>query len=186
MNFHLKKQFLSSLLIAIFVWISVGFLFFYTNQRKADISNVLSDIEVRSFRKDEIKLLSKQIETIGYKSEKIENLILGTKQDSLVEFIESIESMGVSSKVELDIKSIEVLDASVGSLPQGFELVKLKIETKGNLSNLFYFLNLVENLPKRVDIEQVSFSLLTLNREKESDGLMAWVGNFVFTTPKIK
>lgn len=113
-------------------------------------------------------------------------------EDGVANFIASLESLGRASSVELSIASVEIQPNSAkNDFKEG---LNIRIETSGSWFNTFYLLSVIENLPYKIDINQVSLTLSNATDKILFSGLGPrtktsgeyWKGSFDITVLKLK
>lgn len=114
------------------------------------------DIAQIGRREANIKKLEDLISSIALEEKKITGIFAGP--DSLVLFIEKLETAAHSAGVLLEIKSAE-LASSGKPAPLDETLPRFKIVTEGRFGQNFLYLQLLESMPFQIEINDAYFSL---------------------------
>jgi Tfp pilus assembly protein PilO len=182
-NNHIKNIFLISTVLTLTVWLAVSAFFVIINKKKSETSMLMAEISEQTSRKEEISSLAKEIEDLKEEITEIDSLFIGKDQDEVVAFIENLEQIASKSGVESEISDVEVVALKDDKMPKGFEEVALKIELEGNWTEVFHFLNLLENLQKHISFQQIQLDLVAAG---DNEGEVAWKGYFDFNVSKRK
>jgi hypothetical protein len=131
-----------------------------------------------------VALLEKRVKVTEDRKDKIistKRLILNTKEDiknlnsyfvdsdNMVGFIKDIETLGKNAGVSLVLSSVDISDDGNG-------LLSLKFTTEGDWSGLMYLLSLVESMPVKMVVNNVSFA-----KQDIKQGKKYWDGKFSIT-----
>jgi hypothetical protein len=98
-------------------------------------------------------------------------------ENDVVPFIEQIEGLAEASGVQLDIRSVAVVDA--GERDANHEWLSLSLSALGSWSNVQHFLALVEHFPATLVVGQ-----LRLGRQASEEGGVAWDLSMTFNAVK--
>ena len=133
---------------------AAGFRIFYlTSEAAGEIIAVKRDIAEIERKEANIKMLEDLILSIAAEENKITNILIDS--ETLVLFIEKLETAARDSGVFLEIESATLSAAGDGSLPQ------FRLKTKGSFGENFRYLNLIESMPFQIEINDAVFAALT-------------------------
>lgn len=164
------------------------YFYLYLNIRQIDkeVSIKLSQIKLEINRDERLRSLKDLLEKTKDQRDKISNIFV--RPDGSVEFIEMIESLGKATDVKLEIESVGV-DAPKNKTASSTEYFRLAVKSEGLWRNVMQLLTLLEEMPFRVSIDNVSLSKTssesaTVKDKKQIDSI--WNGNFGFSVLKAK
>lgn len=134
---------------------SAGLLVFWAgtlrvlnNLRSQNIKITEKIISVES-RVNDIKNLEILFNSVKEGREEIsQNIIAG--KDELVKFIENIEFLAVNVGTKMEIKSVGIPENQADLSPI------FNIELRGNFSDIFHFIEMLENLPYFISFKNVA------------------------------
>ena len=117
------------------------------------------------------------------------------KEDAVVDFIETIENIGILTNTETDITSVSIDD--VGRDSDIGELLRITFSTTGTWEGVFHMLALTEALPFKVVLQQVRFENISSSKvettkldksdkNKEEIEKPIWEATFDLTVLKLK
>ncbi len=154
---HTKKVLFITIALAMTSLLLYGFLFWEIKTKTQDAAKIQEDADKDVKREESLRLakisLAKNKESI----EKIDSYFIA--RDGVVSFIEELENLGKETGVILSIGSVSAeVDAKVKD--DFKETLRIRLEASGSWKDLFYFLSILESLPYRAQIEQMTLSLL--------------------------
>lgn len=151
-----KNIFKAILIIDIIAFVLYGALFFLIKNKNQDTSTLLNNAE-RDLKKDEFLRVAKfSLDQNRAEVEKLDTFFVA--KDGVPNFIEYIEGLGKESGVALSIGNVSV-EPDTKNKDDFKEILRLKVEMLGSWQELFTFLSIIENLPYRVQIDNVSFAV---------------------------
>jgi len=181
---NIKRKFFLSLALILIVWFIAGFLFQMVRSRIKKTEVLLSDINLQTSKKGEIKSLANQIEILNDKIKMADSFLLGSSQENLVGFIETLESISENAGTTLVIESIAVSKIDDEVLTDDFENLNLKLEAKGIWREIVHFMNMVGNLPYHMVIQRAALNLIPAS-SFENTNESVWKLIFEFTVTKV-
>jgi hypothetical protein len=184
-----KKNIIMAIIINLIIWSAVVFIAWDIKLINRQIVSSLASSE-KDLKKDESlrtikKSLADNAELIG----KINSYFV--TPDEVVSFIELIENLGKESGVSLSIGSVTTGPDSKNK-DDFKEVMKLRLETLGTWRDTYQFLSIIENLPYKETVEQVSLNLnlpvneLYFDFVSDEDVSRVWRGYFEIALLKIK
>lgn len=184
-EYNTKKMLIIASIVTLVI-LSVYIAFFlYVGSKNKSIS-ILSN-EVDFVVQKEIRLRSIQSLIKNTEEERKKLNLYFVKQDTIVDFIETIEELAVFSGVTIEIASVSVDDIG-GDESEVGELLRLNFEVIGTWQDLFYLLAFIESLPFEITLNQVNFHTISgpQEEEEEEEPAQLWTGAFGLTVVKIK
>jgi len=144
------------------------FVFYIVYEKHNTIAGLHEEVKIIENRKDEIISTKHLIFDIKEDINKLDSYFVGS--DSIVEFIRDVEFLGVKSGVALTLNSVDIFDEGDSSL-------SLKFTTEGDWDDSIYLLALLESMPVKMDINEISF----IKRAATNDRKSYWSGEFSIT-----
>ena len=183
-----KKFFLVSLALCLSIWFLFSLFFLWVSLSGKQADAFRYQVISLSSRKDEIRTLAKEIRSLGDNIDRLNSFLVGSTQEEIVQFIETVESLSTTSGANLDISSVKVLALGEETLAENFEFLELKLKTLGSWQNIFHFLNLLESLPYNLVISQANLSILRQvpSPDKGAGKQEKWEGDFLLKVAKFK
>jgi len=166
------------------------YAFFYFAFKRVNLSTIelLSESE-KDLKKDEF-LRAARLALANNSSDikKVDSYFV--KADAVAEFIESIEELGRISGANLTVGSVSV-EPDTRSKDDFKEVLRLKVEAVGSWSQLVNLFSMIENIPYKLVIDNVSANRLGSlqdlffgEEDNSSDG--SWKGYMEFSVLKLK
>lgn len=177
-----KKKIIILSTLAFFLVASYCFLVTNILQKGREIYSMSKEIKDIQARRGELLSMQKNLFSSGEMVIKLEDFVL--KTGSEVEFIKKIEDMSVLSNVKSEIKTAKITEIS-GNNSIIAENFKVGLEAIGSWSDVIYFLTLIENLPLKVTINNVSFNKFSDYGIKEQK-IPQWLLSIDFSVIKQK
>jgi Tfp pilus assembly protein PilO len=151
-----KKILELAIALNVLVFGAYGFLFWNIQNKETQAGTIMSEVAQSTARNNSL---------IAIKSSLNENQDFISQMDSLfvpsdgaVAFINMLEALGQQSGVKVSINSVGVTQDP--KVAKDFkQTLHLSLMTDGSWSNTFAFLSIVENLPYRIQFEQVNLTL---------------------------
>jgi hypothetical protein len=164
MNFSRTKIILGTW-ITIFVIMTSFLVFEYLKLQKTEEytqklqqENIQETESVRSFDS-----LAKTVSNIKEDSEKANGYFI--KREEVVNFLDTIESLGSTTKTKISIQSVnDKKNASSSSL------LSVALNAKGTYSNLYYLIRMLEELPYQSEIQSIRLTNGFSGDKKEALG----------------
>ncbi|MAG12721.1 hypothetical protein CL630_02800 [bacterium] len=149
-QFHYRIVML--VVVNIFMIAVYAFLFGFILQKKDSIVASVSKLDTEQLREQQLKILKDGFRTTELKREALDAYFIDSQE--IVSFIEEIEQAGRHTNVFLEFNFVNIRDTESGGT------LVMEFETIGSFHEIFYFLQLVENLPART-----SLSTFVLSRD---------------------
>ncbi len=187
-----KKFFALFIFLNVFAWGGAFFLIFRINAQTAGVGFVVSEAQKDLAKDADLRAIKKSLEENDEKMRTLDSFFVPS--DGVVDFIETLESIGERSGVEL---AIGTLSTEVNTKnPNDFkELLRLRLEATGSWGEVYGFLYRLESLPYHIVLENTA---LTLSASGENIFFVAgvtqrtpsaneeWKGYFDVTVSKMK
>lgn len=174
-----KKTFITILVFAAVSWI-VFFVLVWRFDATTNLITELAQEELIESRKEaSISLIQKTLEDSAEDREKINSYLV--TEDTVVDFIQVVESLGRDAGVGLDVNLVSFEEVSVGEDPKAEKVeTKLLIQmvSNGNWQNTFQFIALLENLPYKISFQKLGLILQEIQIEGEEGTIREWRGDY--------
>ncbi len=140
----------------VLVFGAYGFLFWSIQNKEAQAGVILSEVVQNNARNDSLIAIKSSLSENQDFISQIDSLFIPS--DGAVAFINMLETLGQQSGVKVSINSVGVTQDP--KIAKDFkQTLHLNLMTDGSWSNTFAFLSIVENLPYRIQFEQVNLTL---------------------------
>ena len=181
-----QKKIIILLILNLIVFGLYFYLYLNTKQIDKEVFMKLSQIKLEINRDERLQSLKDLLGKTKDQRDKISNIFV--RSDGSVEFIEMIESLGRTAGVKLEIESVGV-DAFKNKIASSTEYFRLSVKSEGSWINVMHLLTLLEEMPFKVLIDNVSLSKTSAESpaakdRKQIDSI--WNGNFGFAALKAK
>jgi hypothetical protein len=136
--------------IVLFIAMFIGNLFWYLfiHSRAVEIVNIEIAIREEQSQNHNLKNLKENIVDLEEKNKKINEIFID--KNNIVLFIEKIERMASAANVALQIKDVKVSEDS--------DYVSMVLQTNGTWPEVRNFLDIVESMPHKSQVELLRFS----------------------------
>lgn len=150
-----KKIFMTMILLNVVIFGVYGYIYWNIVQE----SHTITELQVQSneyqAKNDALRSVKISLDENQDFISQIDTFFIA--KDGVVNFINTLERLGQSTGLKINIQSVSV---EQGSDPKDFkEGLKLKIETEGSWQDSSRFLSIIENLPYRVVVNSASVIL---------------------------
>ena len=181
-----RKVFFTALCVNLLVASVYSYIFIKIRQKNQHIAALTSSIEALTAQKENLKSIKINFSETASLRNQIDGYFIA--KDGVVQFLNSIESLGADNNLALKIVSVGVEPAALSG--DIFEVVNVSIEVSGAWSDVYRFAALLELLPLkvsvgRVDLEKV-VSQLTGAAKKSGTPTPPWKGTFDIGVLKLK
>lgn len=156
-----------------------SYIFIEIRQKNQLIIETSSAIETLTAQKESLKSVEKTVSETSSLREKIDKYFI--PKDGVVQFLDSIESLGAGNNLAIKIVSVSVDPSSVS--PDIFEMVNVRIEVSGAWSDAYRFAALVELMPFKISVGRVNLEKISVKGDKA--GLL-WKGSLDIGVLKLK
>lgn len=150
--------------------------------RNKNISTIAGLIEAKTAENLEERSLRSILTNTQDDRERIDSYVLS--DDKVVEFLETIESLGPMSSTKVVTSSVNIDESNKAhSSTTGF--LNMQINVRGSWENVMHFISLIENLPYKITIKKVSATVITPDAETDIK-LPEWQTNLEISVLKLK
>jgi Tfp pilus assembly protein PilO len=157
-----------------------GYAFWLLREQNLKISALNQEVDAQTATDLALSSLQKMLAEAENKVEKIDSFYIAA--DGVVGFIETIESLAEQSGVTIEVEGVEAQEVDKAS--SAFqERVTLRIEARGQWSDIYRFILLVENLPVNAKINGSNLERLD---SPDPGGRHEWKGEFSVSALKLK
>lgn len=160
-----KNNFIATVLVLVFVILGVtagcSFLFFKAYLERKSIIELKKTILQNNKKGEENKILVDTLDRLNKEKETISSVFI--KEEDFVRLIKNLESTGAIANVALKINSILPANIDKKTNPQ------VSLTAKGSFEQVFRYMNMVENLPYLVIIDNVSLQNIQDAKDKPDD-----------------
>jgi len=163
-------------------FISVGayyFLFRVINQTNDATALALNSLSFETSRQAKSFNTQRLLDSTKEQRAAIETYSL--PKEGIVGFIGQLETAAREIGLDLEISSVDV-PSSKGSY---LESLSLEIKIDGSWNNVFYFISLLENLPLKIDFQQVNLGKQDAKDSQDKE-TSSWEGIIHITVSKFK
>jgi len=177
----IKKLLIVSVIFTLITWFVAVSLFLFIENENNKNSALFDEITEQTSRRDEIVALSRNTKALEEGMSKLDELFVGNNQEAVVSLIEEVESIAKTSGPELVISQVNISPIGNENLDKYFENVDLEIEVEGSWKEVYYFLNLLENLPHNIKFKQSKIS-----STDDNSGNLGWKAYFNVSVARTK
>lgn len=178
-----KKLLILCIVLNLVVWTAYGVIFWQIKSQNEKISLLVNEAELDTKKEEDLRLTKASLNENKDSISRIDSYFI--PKDGVVDFINSLESLGKQSGTSLVIGSVSV--ESETKIKENFkEVLRLKVQAIGSWKNVMHFLSILENLPYQVDLQQADFKLSVSAEGSSGGGVPQWEGDFEFTLLKLK
>jgi hypothetical protein len=142
---------------AIGIWTT---MYLYSENIEAKMVKSMADLAVEEAKGEYLTGISGDLRTTEANRKLIESTFIKIGDESL--FLENIERLATSTKVELKVFAFEKKEESL----------HLSMQTRGSFSRNYLFMSLLEKLPYELQINKVTLEKL------ENDGVNLWESHY--------
>lgn len=140
------------------MFVVYGLLIFFMLQNISRAVLLSGDIAEQTHKDEYIRVLKNNIQNTEKERTRVESLFVS--EDSIVSFIEKVESLG-------NISSATVVFRSVSVEGEKNDRLKLDLSITGSFSEVFHFVILAEHLPFQASFDRMN--ILKLPKETKGD-----------------
>ena len=146
-------------------------------------------IDISAIKEDQIKskiqtvdsksLMKKDLETNSLKISELSDFMIGS--EDTVDFIKNLETITAKNNLKINIKNA----VSGPSSNDKLVLLNITLEVTGEWKDVEFFLELLENYPLKISINNTSISK---SSDSKVNGKIVpqWIGSFDFSVVKLK
>ncbi len=161
------------LVIAIAVYAS---FYFYINNKETNTVEIAVQIEQLKKQNNQMHNLIAMVRDTEEGRERISSFFVDS--DRIIEFLETIESLGDNAGVEINVRSINENNTDTEDVKE----LELNVDFVGSWAEVHHFLILLESIPVKMVVERLTFNELSENEEGEE----TWRGNVFFKTLQLE
>lgn len=171
-----KKILVFSIISAIVAFFLFGFLFWLIKSQNESIALLAGEVQQNSAKDDAVRSIRLLFDKNKDSLARLDSFFIS--KDGVVDFINSIDTLGKKYRVNLAIG--EVTSEIDQKIKDDFkETLKLRLDASGSWGNVIDFLTALENLPYKIKVDQVSVGL-----SSASDKLL--FANASSTNPEVR
>jgi len=189
---HTKKIFFGALTFSIVSLGLYGLLFWEIRTKGQEISSLRVEADTDVKKDGTLRAAKASLVKNKELIERMDSYFIS--RDGVVAFIEELEKLGKDTGVLLSIGSVSAENDS--KMKDDFkETLRIRLEASGPWANLFYFLSILESLPYRAQVDQMTVSLLGASDKLSFGSELGprlqgkeeiWKGTFELTILKLK
>lgn len=155
---------------------SYTLLFLEIKEKTREASLIVSELDLEAQRDVRLRSIQNIIKDTEQQREQLN--VYFVKDDAVVAFIETIESLGDKSGAEVEVTSVNIEERnSEGSSSQ---FLRLTFSATGAWDEVFYLFSLVELLPYKMEVKRASFE----SRKSGTIKSNVWNGSFSIAVAK--
>lgn len=158
MKRSINTSFVLSILIALLFVAGYVMFFVVIKHTNEDVSMLAHEVDIYAAREAMLRNTDKLAEDLKEDIEKLGTYFL--TKDDVVSFIETVEQAGATSDVDLTIGSVAVIPQTPveGQSENAYETLTLRVDAVGSWSNILTFLEYVQHMPYKLQMDRVSVS----------------------------
>ena len=164
-----KTTLISLLILAGIVFSLYSILFYVITLKTREASVLIQELDKEILKEQEFLILKKTLAITVKEREKLNSYFV--KNDSIVNLIEQIESLGKHAGVGVSFDSISLSG-------DGQDLLDLNFVSNGAFADTFYFLSLLESVPLALSFKRVFIAQEESTKPESSELAGVWVGTF--------
>jgi hypothetical protein len=150
-----------------------------------DINDKVKQLDISSQSREKTLNLQDSIVSSESEREKLAAYFVGAGDASTVEFTKYLENLaletGVTQKKSLAYEPVNGLESS-----NVVSAIRFKFNVSGKWANILAFLQAIENLPKVVSVNNVSFNMNSTLRGVNKSAGQNWSADLDFSVVKLK
>lgn len=154
-QYKYKKTLFVLIIASISAMLLYAALFFVIMEKGTNVASSLNALELALQKERQSREIKEVLRETEEERTQLDRFLV--KSDMIVNFIERVEILGEHAEVSLAFSSVNVDEET--------DTLLANIRTDGNFLDTFYFLSLLEAMPLRISLEEV-----TLQKPKESRG----------------
>lgn len=171
-----KKVLVITIILNILIWGAFNYIFLKIRSENQKNSILLNEATNNIKKEESLRSTKASLNENKSPISKLDSYFVAS--DGVVDFIESLETLGRRWGVVISIDSVSV-EADSKNKNDFKEILKMNVKTAGLWKNNMNFISSLENFSYKIDINQVS-----LSRDGEGGG--NWRGNFNIRILKLK
>ena len=175
------------LTLDLIVFGSCFYLFMSINNMDKEVSLRLNQIESEVKKDESLRSIKNLMNDTKEERERINRLFI--QPNGTVDFIETVELLGRTSGVKIEVESVGVSALKNKTASSTTELFNLSFKTEGSWKDTMHLLSLLDNMSYQISFENVNLSKISGKsdlEENKKENESYWNGNFNFTVLKIK
>jgi hypothetical protein len=176
-----KTKIIFLTVLSLVVLASVCFVLMYISMNSLIANSAIKEDQIKTKIQtvDSKSLMKKDLEINSEKIAKLSDFVVGS--GNTVDFIKSLENITAQNNLKINIKNA----VSKASTSDKLELLNITLEVTGEWKNVEYFLELLENYPLKISINNISISK---SSDIKVNGKIVpqWIGSYDFSVVKLK
>ncbi len=151
------------------------------------INDKIKQSDISSQKREEELILKGLIASSKVEREKLTGYFVGAGNAETVNFTKYLEELaleaGVTQRKSLDYESANELSSS-----EIVSAIRYRFNVTGKWTNVFYFLQMIENLPKVLSLNNISVSVNpgAVSASEAKSGAKTWSADLDFSVVKLK
>jgi len=173
------------IIVLIIVNLFLIWIYWFVSQKVSEntkrISDLSEELDLQLTREKQLKSFNDIVGDTTADRNKLDSYFVSP--EGIVTFIEEIEGLALLAGLSVDIASVDVdeyFDSDKKS--EIIESLNLGINTFGNWSDNFYFLNLLEGMPLNISVTRLNFDI----RKNVVSKTLDWQGVIGLSVLKLK
>jgi len=182
-----RKILFIALCVNLIVVSAYSYILIKIGQKNRHIAELSRTVETLVNQKANLKLAEETVSETALLREQIDRYFI--PEDGVVQFLNSLQSLGADNNLELKIISVAIDQATLS--PDIFESVNVNVEIFGTWSNVRRFTALIELMPlkiylNRIDLEKVTDETSSGGSKNDSAPFYQWRGVLDLRVFKLK
>lgn len=174
-----KKLFITFLIVCVLGLAFDITVFFVIKRRTEAVSIAENQLALAAEKANSLKSVKVLMDDTAERRVKVDTFFI--KDDKVVDFLDSLDTLGTKNGVKLTINSVGVAPLTKPS-SSFLEQLNIKIQVEGSWANVYRFLTLLETMPYKVSWGRVGFDKVSGRDSKQS----VWQGVFDVSIVKLK
>lgn len=171
----MKKGLITLLITSIIIAGGYVFLFIKVNSINLEVAKSLSEIRSEDNKEAQLRMVGKSLETTTEERKRLQELFVGS--ESVVAFIELLESLGTDAGTKVTIESLTVTESNF----EHIENLNIRLSAEGNYKDVYGLTQAIGELPYSVIWKRLSF-----NKEASEEEISSWSLVSDFSVLKLK
>jgi len=140
---------------------------------------LVSDLDIQASEEGKIRSIRNIVRDT--ESERTELDARFVNDDNVVDFLETIESLGAVADVSLDVVSVGI-EGPLTDEEDIVEFLRLSLVVQGSFESVVHLLSLLESLPLVIEVGQFGLDRVIVSGGEKNE----WRGTFTFTVAKLR
>lgn len=163
------------------------YIFLQIKEKNQNIASLTDEIAVLSDRKKNLQSVKKIVSDTAVLHSQIDKYFI--KKDGVVQFLNSIQALGVENNLSTKITSVAI--GQMASTSEVMELLTADVQVAGVWTDVYKFASLLELMPIQLTVERVDYGKATgdstvLDSKGKSKKAPPWSAVFAVKAIKLK